>query len=461
MRLAIPIFGRRTLVRRVMLALLAAFCLVWVVLLAHEFIAETGSAELDRRVLRLGERLGTTLARASSDDEARAIVAATSNVVNDSYRDQGLPGVVMMQLYAADGSPLYLSPESGGALLRHAAQKLGDIQLNGQPFRLYQQRAGGRTLRMAVSIIDDGWILRRMGMDLAVNMLIALPLVLLPLWLVVRRGLRPLQQLSAQIVGKGVHDLEPLNARPDYEELKPLAAALDNLLAQLRSKIAREAGFVHDAAHELRTPMAVISAQAHALVLAPDVAQRVAAEQCLDQAIARASHLVQQLLEMALFERELEQGPPLEMLDAARLAQQAIADVAPAAMLRDIELSLDAPDALPHALDRHAFLSILHNLLHNAVRYIPDGGQVQVALQRSATANAMLILAVSDNGPGIPDAEQALVFERFYRCEGQTIPGSGLGLSIVRQAVTRLRGSVELSTSPTSGGCRFVIEIPA
>ncbi|MFC5475244.1 sensor histidine kinase [Paraherbaspirillum soli] len=175
---------------------------------------------------------------------------------------------------------------------------------------MYQHQVGSRILRIGAPIINHSWILQRMGVDLAVNVLIALPLVLLPLWLAVRR---------------------------------------------------------------------------------------------------------------------------------------------------DIELSLEAPDTLLHALDRHAFLSILHNLPHNAVRYIPEGGQVLVELQRSVAANGLLTLAVTDNGPGIPDAEQVLVFERFYRCVGQDVPGS----AIVQQAAARLRGTVKLVTPPQSGGCRFVIEIPA
>lgn len=456
-----PMLGRRTLVRRVMLALFAAFCLVWVVLLAREFFTETDSAQLDRRLLALGERLGSMLARAGSDDEARALATATATLVNDSYRAQGIPGGVTMQLTVADGTALFLSPESGGARLPAAARTLSDIVIEGRPFRLYQQQAAGRTLRVAAPIVDRLWILRRMGLDLAVNLLIALPLVVLPLWLAVRRGLRPLRLLSEQLVGKGEGDLAPLALAPGYEELKPLAAALDSLLGQLRRKIAREASFVHDAAHELRTPMAVISAQAHVLALAPDTAGRLAAERQMDQAIARASHLVQQLLEMASLERAQEARHVPELVDAAALARQAIADVVPAAMARDIDLSLEAHDSVLHALDRHAFLSILHNLLHNAVRYVQEGGKVVVEVRHGAGPGAALLLAVTDNGPGIPDGEQALVFERFYRAAGQSVAGSGLGLSIVRQAATRLRGTVALGKATDSGGCRFVVEIPA
>lgn len=449
--------GQPTLVRRVMLSLLVAFCLVWLVLLAREFFVAVDPEEFDHRVRALGDNMQVTLVGVQSDEAARTALASTSNLINQNYRDQSVPGILALQLSRADGTRIYLSPETKGTPLPDLGVDIGSAQIAGQPFRIHQRRVGAWTVTVAAQQISSLWILSRMGMELGVNMLIALPLVVLPLWIAVRRGLKPLQELSAHIVGKGGHDLTPLNIVPKYKELKPLAAALDSLLDQLRRRVARETSFVHDAAHELRTPMAVISVQAHVLVKAQDQAQRDEAEQRMDHAVARASHLVQQLMEMAQLERGNEQGLSLQTLDAAQMARQAIIDLAPAAMERDIELSLEAPDALPHALDHHAFLSILHNLLHNAVRYIDDGGQVTVELARVGGA---LRLTVSDNGPGIPAAEQALVFERFYRCAGQNVSGSGLGLSIVQRAAQGLRGAARLEAVQPRG-CRFVVDIPA
>ncbi|MQA20069.1 sensor histidine kinase [Rugamonas rivuli] len=449
--------GQPTLVRRVMLSLLAAFCLVWLVLMGRELSVAIDHEDFDRRVRALGDNVQVTLNDVQSEEAARTALAATSNLINQSYRDQSVPGILALQLSRADGTRIYLSPETKGTPLPTLGVDIGSTEIGGQPFRIHQRRVGAWTVTVAAQKISNWWILRRMGTELGVNMLIALPLVVLPLWFAVRRGLKPLQELSAHIVGKGGHDLTPLNIVPKYQELKPLATALDNLLDQLRRRVARETSFVHDAAHELRTPMAVISVQAHVLVKAQDQAQRDEAEQRMDHAIARASHLVQQLMEMAQLERGTEQGLSLQTLDAAQMARQAIVDLAPAAMERDIELSLEAPDALPHALDHHAFLSILHNLLHNAVRYIDDGGQVTVELAR---VDGALRLAVSDNGPGIPSAEQALVFERFYRCAGQNVSGSGLGLSIVQRAAQGLRGAARLEAVQPRG-CRFVVDIPA
>jgi signal transduction histidine kinase len=203
-----------------------------------------------------------------------------------------------------------------------------------------------------------------------------------------------LRNLSNRIAAKGPDDLAALGFDPKYAELQALTTALDNLLAQLRHRLAREHGFVQDAAHELRTPLAVISAQAHVLVMAADGAQRVDAERRVDQAIARASHLVLQLLTLAQIDNQ--HAPAPAELDVTQLLRRELALLAPAANARDIELS--APDMLFHRLDAHAFLSIVHNLVNNALAYVPKQGQVRVELKAQRGG---LSQSVSDDGPGI------------------------------------------------------------
>jgi two-component system sensor histidine kinase QseC len=237
-------------------------------------------------------------------------------------------------------------------------------------------------------------------------------------------------------------DLAPILITPRYAELKPLAAALDNFLARLRAKVGREHAFVQDAAHELRTPLAVISVQAHVLTKEPDAHGRHLAQQQLELAIARASHLIGQLLQLA---RVDSAGARQELVHAARTA-----------MNNDLELSLEAPGALPFTLDVHAFQSILHNLLDNALHYVPAGGRIEVTLDHD---NGMLTLVVADDGPGIAAEERALVFERFHRRQGHDKPGSGLGLAIVKQAAQRLRATIQLTTGLDGGGCAFVLAI--
>ena len=135
----------------------------------------------------------------------------------------------------------------------------------------------------------------------------------------------------------------------------------------------------------------------------------------------------------------------------------ALAQAAPQAIARQIELSLDAPDTLPARLDQPPFESIAHNLINNALRYTPHGGNVAVALRHTGAA---LQLSVQDDGPGIPVSEQQRVFERFYRGAGHAANGSGLGLAIVRQAVLRMGGQVQIGVGVNGKGVGFFVSIP-
>ncbi len=451
-----PDFFRPTLVRRIILTLMLTFFLVWVVLLAYDFWHASDQNKNDKNLQALGENLVATIAHIDNPGEARAVIAATSNLINNSYRANSVPGVVLMQLSDQRGKLLFLSPEGGTNTLVGEVKRVTDMVANGKPFRIFRVDEGPWSVVIAAQSMSQSWILMKVSGGLIIHFLIAFPLVLIPIWFAVSRGLRPLQKLSAHIASKGPNDLSVLDIDSRYEELKPLIAALNRLMSHLRSKIEREHAFVQDAAHELRTPMAVISAQAHVLLLAANQEQRVDAKHRLEQAIARGSHLIQQLLDLAHIDREFTSC--VEVVDVAHLVRQELALTMTAAMARNVELSLEAPDVLHHALEVHALQSIVQNLLTNAVRYVQEGGQVVLVLQKQ---NDILSLSVVDDGPGISEAQSAMVFERFYRVAGHDASGVGLGLAIVKKAVTRMNGKIQLSPGAGGKGCHFCVEIPA
>lgn len=445
-----------TLVKRMMGALLLAFALVWLVLMARQLYNATDRQAFDQNLQTLGENLTASIAPIETPGEARAMVAATATLINQSYRSNHVPGVLLMELRAADGKRLFWSPEGGHAVVRGTPGRIAPGEVNGQPYRVYEGTGGRWTLLVAAPRMPAGWIVRTFSGGLTIDMLIALPFVLLPLWLAVTRGLRPLRSLSAQIAARSASELAPLGARPRHAELQPLAQALDQLLARLRHKLSREQAFVQDAAHELRTPMAVISAQAHVLLMSTDAGDRSDAGRRMHQAIARASHLVAQLLDLAQLDQQRQVDASVR--DVAQLLRHELALIAPAALARQIDLSLDAPDTLHHALDLAAFQSIVHNLLNNALAYVPDHGQVRVSLQGAPTG---LVLTVADDGPGIAPDQRALVFERFHRGGGNgnqhAASGAGLGLAIVREAAARLDGHVTLEDGIDGRGCSFAV----
>lgn len=458
MRLAARAWARRalrpTLLRRLVLAVVFALAVIWLALVGFEYLRETrqdglraGMGSFMRYEMEAFETIET-------EPEAYQFAVSLEREFNRSRRQDGRPDA-LMELIVRTG------PHQGQRPLA-----MSDTPMPGRPDAVVPWRHEGRdylvfrgdtarwTFQLAYPLLSFADTTTWVGSLLGVRLLIAFPLILLPLWLAVSRGLRPLRRLSTAIEQRTADDLSPVGVVARHAELQPLVGAIDRLLAQLRAKLAREQAFVQDAAHELRTPMAVISAQVHVLAQAQSPIERQEAEQQVNRAIDRASHLTQQLLDLA----RLEGAPPpaLQALDLAALTRQAVAEAAPLAVARDIELDLQAPAELPHPVERLAYHSILANLLDNALRYVQPGGQVRVELLPETHD---IVLRVSDNGPGIPASERERVFERFTRGlqDGKApgASGSGLGLAIVRQAAQRLGGQLSLTTPPSGRGCCF------
>ncbi|MES2316150.1 MAG: ATP-binding protein [Pseudomonadota bacterium] len=447
---------RPSLVRRITVVMLMAFVVLWVVLMAYLYYRVNTRDINDESRGKWAVQLSTLVGRYPDEASMRVAAEVISDRVNNLNRQNTGLAAFVMQVERKDGSLLYRSPQAHGSALTIGPAKVGTVMLNKVPYRAYRAEFGRISLTLGEPIPELSWMIARMSEDLTIFVIIALPLVLLPLWFAVAQGLRPLRRLSASIASRGPDDLRPLDTGTSYVELTPLTSALERLLAQLRAKMEREHAFVADAAHELRTPMAVIAAQAHVLVKAEGAQQRLDAEHKLDHAIGRASHLIGQLLELAHVDSDDQRH--LDVRDVAELTRHELALVAPSAMARKLDLSLDAPDVLMHPVEAHAFQSILQNLVVNAIRYVQEGGAVAVGL---GARDGVLTLTVTDDGPGIPEAQRDLVFERFYRGQAHEAHGSGLGLAIVRQACARLGGSVALLDGPGGAGCAFVVTLPS
>jgi len=455
----ITLILRPSLVRRVSMTLLLASVLIWVVLMAYYYWQETSQRATNTRQSERGELLVAVLAKIDDVEQARHAALLYSALFNAPYQQAGLPEKFVLQLEDRQGQILHTSPAADKRHLKGVTGKVVENQFNGERYQVYRAESGPWVLLTGEPVPDPKWLLTRLSNNLTMSLFIAFPLLLLPIWFAVTRGMLPLKILSDRIASRGPDDLSPLEFDVKYAELLPLTSALDRLLNQLRTKLSREHGFVQDAAHELRTPMAVISAQAHVMVMADLPAERRQASKHLEDAIARASHLIKQLLDLASIDNEETHaaGP----IDLCQLLRQALAETATMAMQRNIELGLEAPDALIAPIDRHAFLSIVQNLLTNAMHYghnkLLNSGQVQVTL---SVLDNIVSLSVADDGPGIAEAERQLVFERFYRVAGSDQPGSGLGLAIVAQAVAKLHGKVHLESGLNGLGCCFTVEIP-
>lgn len=284
-----------------------------------------------------------------------------------------------------------------------------------------------------------------------------IPLIaLLIVWLV-GRGLAPLGALDREIAGRNARRLHPLSLGVLPTELQPIVATINDLMARLEQALAQERRFTSDAAHELRTPLGLMRLQVEALNRAATVAEREEAQARLLRGVDRLSRTVTQMLQLA----RLEQAPgalPLSTLDLKAAVVAQIAELAPIALEKNQEVGLDGPDG-PCLLQgqAEALAVMLRNLLDNAIRYTPQGGRIDVSIQDNGPH---WLLVIEDNGPGIPEALRQRVWERFFRPPGLDEPGSGLGLSIVRQVLDLHRGTASLATGADGRGLRVEIRLP-
>lgn len=265
-------------------------------------------------------------------------------------------------------------------------------------------------------------------------------------------GLRPIRKLRHSIEARGPTDLSPLPTEGAPTELAPLLGTLNAQLERVRANLEAQRRFVADAAHQLRTPLAALKTQA----------QLGSQSRSLDEAGMRLgriaesadhlSRLASQLL--ALARADETRAVPASPVDLGAALRTACHQLADAAIARSIRLSLDVPDAGPViAGDSGLLHELFVNLMDNAIRYTPEGGEVAVRVRGAAPA----MVEVEDTGPGIPEAEGELVFERFYRVLGTGIPGSGLGLPIVKAIAERHGAAVALAPGDGGRGTRVTV----
>ena len=441
---------RPTLVRRVFMALLIASSLIWVLMMGLNLYLNMGEAKTTEELVGVRDYLVQGLHNIDDEKAAAAFVqGAVGETHRDAYNWRNFRSIKYM-LKDDSGRVLIANPSNWRSAPEALAGQARPIQIRGQRYLLSRGETPRWRLDIALPLHSFAGILRDDWLGMLLQILIVFPFIFATVWLAIARALEPLRQLSSGIAARGSDDLTAIDVDPKFDELRPLVSALNSLLLQLRSKVSREHAFVQDAAHELRTPLAVISAQAHVLGMADSMAERRDAESQMDQAIARAAHLIHQLLDLAKFDHD-KSPAPLE-LDIVALVRQELASLVPSAAKRNIELSLDTCESIIATIERHAFLSVLYNLLDNALRYVDEGGRIAVELGHR---DGMLSLSVADNGPGIPPEHGALVFERFHRVTQTGASGSGLGLAIASKAALRLNGALSLSGGLDGRGCRF------
>lgn len=368
----------------------------------------------------------------------------------------GRPFDFQVQIWGPDGVEIFRS--TGVALPPQGVLGFSDVVVEGARYRVYSLRSGLETVQIAQNLDERRARARALALRAVIPVAQLAPVLMMAVWWLIDRSLAPVERIRRQVAGRAAEDLSPLPEAGAPQEVLPLLRELNLLFDRVRAAFAAQQDFIADAAHELRSPLTALKLQAQALHRAQDEAGRQAAIIRLNEGIERAIRLAEQLLALARVDSEgarPQEAPPLDLQD---LVRQTVGELLPLARARNIDVGLVSPDAAWVRGRREMLEILLRNLLDNAIKYSPEGGQVDITLSSHEGSSW---LAIEDNGPGIGEEERKRVFDRFYRGAKAKATGSGLGLAIVHAIATRHGASVRLVRSERLGGLKVEVRFPA
>lgn len=277
--------------------------------------------------------------------------------------------------------------------------------------------------------------------------------------------LKPLQRVRDDVRARPADDLTPLEFDRVPVEVRPLVDAINLHVSRSEAMAQSQAQFIADAAHQLRTPLAILKTQAEFAqrqlqTRDPTPGAQAAASEAVGGIVTQleqAARLTNQLLALARVRQPARDASAHDeeagVIDAVAVAEQVALDYLPLARGRQQDFGWERPGglSLPVRADAALLREALANLVHNAIQYSGRGSRITLS---AARVQQRALLVVEDDGPGIPEAEREKVFARFYRRVGNTEPGSGLGLAISREMAARSGGTVTLRDGLQGHGLR-------
>ena len=292
-------------------------------------------------------------------------------------------------------------------------------------------------------------------LDIALPLLVLVPVIAFLAWLVINNGLSHIRGLVRQIRSRTPDDLSILATNNMPSDLLPLVRSLNQFMQKLDTSLTLERRFADLAAHQLRTPQAGIKLLLQMLENATDEEERRQLMKDLVASNERAMHLIAQLLHLA---RVSHQPLRLEMVNLYEIAAASLADVGVILGNRGFDVELVGNDVAQVKADRLLLRLLIDNLIDNAVKYSPDGGEIRMEI---APAGDDWRLTIDDRGPGIPEDQREAVFLKFHQASATYQGGAGLGLSIVAEIAKRLNIQIGLSTPSWGHGLRVELVLPA
>jgi two-component system, OmpR family, sensor histidine kinase QseC len=422
------------------------------------FLTQTGLAfqillgdDIDTRDLpRLQESLNSLSRLAKQQHEQ------LKNPFNYGYEDK-----FQFQVWNSDGTLLLHSFNAPLEQLSDGLEGVSSIKLHKATWRVFTtinpknnisvviaERYNIRTQLEHSIIRDDIYI-----------MLTIYPLLGVLIWIIIGKGLSPLTRVANEVSNRAASHLQPVDLTSVPDEIKILVDELNRLFQRLQNAFEREKRFSADAAHELRTPLAVLKSQAQLAMHTKDLDEQRYALNKLVSSVDRSTHVVEQLLTLSrMVNDEAYSTENRDIINLRAVAVDEILHQAPIAVKKNIDIELICPDETVTVVGNATALGImLRNLLDNAIRYSPENSFVNVQIK---PVKEGVLLQVRDNGPGIPPELHARVFERFYRVMGTKQQGSGLGLAIIAQIINIHKASITLDALKEGTGLEINIVFP-
>ncbi|MHA7600509.1 ATP-binding protein [Alicycliphilus sp. T452] len=461
----------RSLRLRLVLCLGLASCLLWggVALWRSYSLERELNAMFDERLVASAKMVAGIVHQFQPTPESTAGTAQQAGLQTVIARD----GVACEVSLVRSEVGILPIARTGGAPenATHGATGFGYATKGGKAWRTYVLEDGGLRVATADRLDTRAQLVRSAWHALALPFALALAALVLLVWWISTHTLRPLQRLQQELRARAPQDPTPVHSGRDTQELAPVVASLNQLLARMDAAIAHERRWTADAAHELRTPLTAIKThvQVAQMALAGSAPPKAAAQALAHagEGVAHMQHTLEQLLQLARVESASSAEAPVTQgaaiaqavhLAAQQSQQRARAEHWPHARvhLAQTPAGAGAWNSVAIALPPALLTCAITNLLDNALRHHQGGEAVGVALR--LCPDGSVDIAVRDHGPGLAEQECTQALQRFWR-KSSSGPGSGLGLTIVRRIAESAGGSLVLQ--PADPGLLARLRLPA
>lgn len=360
-----------------------------------------------------------------------------------------------------EAGPSAADVDAGGMLPLPAtlSDGLHTLEVGSETFRvLVKTTAAGERIAVAQESGFRNEIARDGALRTVMPFLILVPVLLLIVADLVRKMFRPIAALSREIDQRAEQALHPVDDRHLPAEVRPFAVAINRLLTRVGQSMDAQRRFVADAAHELRSPLTALSLQAERLAAAEMSVLARERLTALSQGIERGRSLLDQLLTLA--KAQSATGVPQSPVSVQDIYRRVLEDLMPLAEAKHIDIGVEGTQNAEVWVSEPDLIAVVRNLVDNAIRYTPEGGQVDLSVNVSG---GKARLRIQDNGPGIPLDERDRVFDPFYRTLGSEQIGSGLGLSIVQTIAHRIGAEIRLDFSDPArqAGLSVTVRLPS